>query len=92
MSTESESEDVRVWLVERGYNSRDLIILKYATPGGDREYRQELSAHAVDESTATAAKDVSEDDLSSVDAAETRERYADEVERMAERHDPDDAV
>ncbi|MFC5971077.1 hypothetical protein ACFPYI_07005 [Halomarina salina] len=86
------SDDVRVWLVERGYNNRDLIVLKYATPDGERVYRQELSAHAVDESTVTAAKDVSENDLSPVDDAETSERYADEVSRMTEKHDPDDTV
>ena len=87
-----DSTTVRVWLVERGYNNRDLIILKYATPGGDREYRNEFSVHAVDTSTVTAAKEVSEDDLSSVDSEETRHRYADEVERMQAEHDPDDTI
>ena len=87
-----QSDSVRVWLVERGYNNRDLIILKYATSGGEQVYRQELSSHAVDASTVTAAKEVSTDDLSSVDESETRERYADEVARMTEKHDPDDHV
>ena len=54
-----ENETVRVWLVERGYNNRDLIILKYATPDGERLFRRELSAQAIDVDTVTAAKDVS---------------------------------
>lgn len=87
-----QSDGVRVWMVERGYNNRDLIVLKYATPDGERVYRQELSSHAVDASTVTAAKDVSPDDLSSVEETETRQRYADEVARMIERHDPGDHV
>ncbi|MWG33749.1 hypothetical protein [Halomarina oriensis] len=87
-----ESDTVRVWLVERGYNNRDLIILKYATPAGERVYRKELSVHAVDTSTVTAAKDVSEDDLSSVDTAETQQRFAEEVKRMQSKHAPDDTV
>jgi hypothetical protein len=51
-----------------------------------------LSSHAVDDSTVTAAKDVSPDDFSSVDEPETRQRIADEVARMTERHDPGDHV
>lgn len=87
-----ETETVRVWLVERGYNNRDLIILKYATPEGDRVYRRELSPKALDASTVTAAKAVSPDDLESVGEAAVRERYAAEATRMADEHDPDDTI
>jgi len=84
--------DVRVWLVERGYNNRDLIILKYATPDGERFFRRELAAQAIGVDTVTAAKDVSPDDLEVVDDEDRRERYAAEVERMSDDHDPDDSV
>lgn len=81
-----------MWLVERGYNNRDLIVLKYATPEGDRILRRELASQAVDTGTVTAAKTVSPDNLESVDDADLRERYADEATRMAEEHDPEDTV
>ena len=87
-----ESDAVRVWLVERGYNNRDLIILKYATPDGERLFRRELAAQAIGVDTVTAAKDVSPDDLEAVDDGDLRERYANEVERMADEHDPDDSI
>ena len=88
----AESEDVRVWLVERGYNNRDLITLKSATPEGDRIFRRELAAQVVDADTVTAARDVSPDNLEAVDEATVRERYADEAARVAAEHDPDDAL
>ena len=88
----ADENDVRVWLVERGYNNRDLIILKYATPDGERLFRRELAAQAIGVDTVTAAKDVSPDDLEAVDDGDFRERYADEVERMADEHDPNDSI
>jgi NADH dehydrogenase FAD-containing subunit len=88
----TESDAVRVWLVERGYNNRDLIILKYATPDGERLFRRELSAQAIDVDTVTAAKDVSPENLEAVGDGDRRERYANEVARMADEHDPDDAI
>ena len=87
-----ESDTVRVWLVERGYNNRDLIILKYATPDGERLFRRELAAQAIGVDTVTAAKDVSTDDLENIDDPDLRERYANEVERMVDEHDPDDTI
>lgn len=86
------ADTVRCWLVERGYNNRDLITLKYATPEGDRVYRRELAAQVVDASTVTAAKDVSPDDLEPVDDPKDRERYANEAERVASEHDPEDEI
>ncbi|PSQ51514.1 hypothetical protein BRD12_03555 [Halobacteriales archaeon SW_12_67_38] len=87
----SES-DVRVWLVERGYNNRDLIVLKYATPDGDRVFRRELAAQAIDLDTVTAAKDVSPDNLESVTETDVQERYEAEATRMVDEHDPDDTI
>ncbi|WP_254538800.1 hypothetical protein [Halomarina litorea] len=88
----SESDTVRVWLVERGYNNRDLVILKYATADGERLFRRELAAQAIDLDTVTAAKDVSPDNLESVDEAELKERYENEATRMIKEHDPDDTI
>ncbi|MCL7418573.1 MAG: hypothetical protein M8354_12135 [Halalkalicoccus sp.] len=88
----SQTDDVRVWLVERGYDNRDLVVLEYATPDGERVFRKELAAQVIDTETATAAKDVSPDDLGTVDDPDVRERYASEATRMAEKHDPDDPV
>lgn len=87
-----ESDDVRVWLVERDYNNRDLIILTYATPDGARAFRRELAAQAIDMETVTAAKDVSPDDLSSVDDPDVQERYAAEATRMADEHAPEETI
>ncbi|EMA44997.1 hypothetical protein [Halococcus saccharolyticus] len=85
-------DDVRVWLVERGYNNRDLIVLKYATAEGDRVFRRELAAQAIDMDEVTAGKDVSPDNLEAVTETEVQERYAAEAHRMADEHDPDDTI
>lgn len=83
-------ETVRAWLVERDYDDRGLLGLVYATPDGERVLRRERSAALVDE--VTAAVEVEPDRLRSVDDEETRERYASEANRMADRHEPDDAI
>jgi hypothetical protein len=85
-------DTVRCWLVERGYNDRDLVILTYATPDGDRVFRNELAAQVVDTKTVTAAKDVDPDNLEPVEDPETRDRYAAEADRVASDHDPDDEI
>ncbi len=89
------SDPVRLWLVERTYTSRDLIVLVYATPEGDRSLRKELSSSVVtgaSGTTVTAAIDVDPAKLDTVDDDETRERYATEAQRMAGDHDPDDEI
>ncbi|WP_232688834.1 hypothetical protein [Halobacterium zhouii] len=88
----AESDDTRVWLVERGYNNRDLIILKYATLDGERVFRRELAAQAVDVDTVTAARDVSTDNLEVVDDPDLQDRYASEATRMRDEHDPENTV
>lgn len=94
--TEEDAETVRVWLVERTYSDdeQNLIILTYATPDGRRDYRKEraLTSFTGDARETTAAVDVSPDNLGTVGDPEMRERYAAEVARVRERHDPDDAV
>lgn len=86
------ADAVRCWFVERGYDNRDLVTLAYATPEGDRVFRQELAAGAIESKTVTAAEDVDPDNLEAVDDPETRERYADEVARVRSDHDPDDEI
>lgn len=90
MVSESNEDEVQVWLVERGYNNRDLIILKYATPNGEQVFQREVASQALN--TVTAARDVAPDNLASIDEADVQERYAAEVERMKEKHEPDDPV
>jgi hypothetical protein len=86
------TDTVRVWLVERSYDHRDLITTVYATPAGDRALRLERAATVVDRGSGiTAARDVAPDALDPVDG-DLRDRYAAEAARMADRHDPDERV
>lgn len=87
------TESVRVWLVEREVDSRNLVTLTYATPDGERLYRRQQSAAVMAGGgiEATAARDVDPADLEPVDDAD-RERYAAEAARMADSHGPDDPV
>ncbi|WP_132058682.1 hypothetical protein [Halorussus amylolyticus] len=93
--TEADTETIRVWLVERTYSDdeQNLIILVYATTDGERYFRKERALTSfTDVRDTTAAIDVSPDNLGSVDDAETREQYATEAARMADEHDPEDAI
>ncbi|MFC4548732.1 MULTISPECIES: hypothetical protein [Halorussus] len=87
-------DDVRLWLVERTYTDRDLVVLVYATPDGERYLQQERAAAIVrrGDSEVTAAIDADPERLKPTEDDETRERYATEAARMAEQNDPDDAV
>ena len=82
----------RLWMVERTYTDRDLVVLIYATPDGERRLRKELSSTMLDRTTVTAAVDADPPDLEPVEDEATRERYATEVERVREDHDPDDPI
>jgi hypothetical protein len=87
------AETVRVWLVERSYDDRNLITLVYATPDGDRALRRERSATVLQQrgSRVTAAVDADPESLTAVDDAD-RTRYATEADRMRAKYDPDDEV
>ncbi|WP_101298047.1 hypothetical protein [Halegenticoccus soli] len=87
------SDTVRLWLVERSYDDRNLITLVYTTPDGERALRKEQSATVMRQRgvAPTAAVDADPSELEPV-AEGDRERYAAEATRMAERHDPDDEV
>ena len=87
--TPGMDEEREVWFVHREYTDKGLITLEYATPDGERVFVKQLSPNAADP---TAARTVPAARLQPVDDADTRERYAQEVARMRERHDPDDAV
>lgn len=93
---ETERETVRVWLVERTYSDdeQNLIILTYATPDGERYFRKEraLTSFSGPDRETSAALDVDPDNLGAVEDGETRLQYVAEVERVSERHDPDDPV
>jgi len=90
------TEDHRVWLVERTYSDdeQNLIILTYATPNGRYEYRKEraLTSFSGPARETGVSLIVSADDLATVSDDDLRERYAAEAARMAEKHDPDDAI
>lgn len=87
------TDPVRVWLVERTFSDDELnlVVLTYATPDGRREFRKEraLPSFTGTQRETPASLEVDPDDLASVDDPETRERYATEAERMAEKHGPD---
>jgi hypothetical protein len=87
------ADTVRVWLVERSYDDRNLITLVYATPNGERALRKEIAATVMHQrgTRITAAIDADPEQLAPVDAAE-RERYATEAARMRDRHGPDEEV
>lgn len=88
----SETDDDRLWLVERTYDDKGLISLVYATTDGRRVRRIERAPIAVERSGGVTAAVDATDSLESVDDADRRDRYAAEAARMADRHDPDDAV
>jgi hypothetical protein len=91
--SERGSATVRVWLVERTYSDdeQNLIISTYATPDGERYYRQEraLTTFSGTDSGTPVSREVAASNLGTSDPEE-RERYAAEAARMAEQHDPDD--
>jgi len=84
---------IQCWLVERSFDDRNLVTIVYATPDGTRYHQQERSATSLQNgSPVTAARDIPEIELEPVPDETTRQRYAGEVERTAEQHDPDDPV
>ncbi|USZ67040.1 hypothetical protein NGM10_09890 [Halorussus salilacus] len=86
-------DETRLWLVERTYTDKGLVSLVYATPDGERSLHRQRSMNALRQSDGvTAAVTADPESLEPVDDDETRRRYAEEVARMAEEHDPDDAV
>ncbi|QLG60798.1 hypothetical protein [Halorarum salinum] len=83
---------MRLWLVEREYDARQTVSLTYASEDGERYYRRQASVELLGRNPATAAVDRPESDLEAVESDGTKERYAAEARRMAERYDPDEEV
>jgi hypothetical protein len=82
----------RLWLVAREYGDESLVELVYATPDGSHCVVKHFSVQLLRAKEITAAIDVEPEHLESVGDPETRERYAAEVERVRDRHDPDDVL
>ncbi len=83
----------RCWLVERTFDDRNLVTIVYATPDGSQYHQRERSAMSLRQGSAvTAAADIDAEELETVGDEETRERYASEVERTAEKYDPDEEI
>jgi hypothetical protein len=95
-TTDEATETTRVWLVERTYSDdeQNLIILTYATPDGTRDFRKEraLTSFGGPGRETSVSLEVSEGNLGTVSDPETRDRYASEVERMREKHEPDSTL
>jgi hypothetical protein len=91
---DATAETTRVWMVERTYSDdeQNLIIITYATPDGRRDFRKEraLTSFTGTRRETPVSLEVDTSDLGTVSDPETRERYAAEADRMAEKHDPGD--
>ena len=89
--TDDESE--QLWLVERSYgHDEDLVTLVFATTDGTRQLKQQLSYNMLYGKKITAGRTEPGSKLDEVKDEKTRERYATEATRMAEKHDPDEEV
>ena len=89
----SDVDDERLWLVDRTYTDKGLVSLVYATPDGEYALQRQRSMNMLRQgSDVTAATTADLESLDPVDDEGTRERYAEEASRMADQHDPDDAV
>jgi len=82
-----------VWVVERSYGrGEDIVTLVYATPDGSRVLQKQLSFRLVRRKEITAAKEVEKERLETVASEADQQQYADEVERVRERYEPDEEV
>ena len=82
---------MRLWLVERSFDTRNSVTLTYATTDGERRYRIQATVDRLSRDPATAAVSRDEEAVTATPEA-SRSQYAAEAARMAERHDPDDTV
>lgn len=95
MDTEEDTDEVRVWLVERAYSEevQNMLELVYATPDGSRMlHLQKMLSSPHQADTITAARDVPDEKLEPVREEEEAERYAREADRMREKYEPDERV
>ena len=95
MDTQEDTEEVRVWLVERAYSEevQNMLELVYATPDGSRMlHLQKMLSSPHQADTITAARDIPDEKLEPVREKEEAERYAREADRMREKYEPGERV
>lgn len=86
-------DDRRLWLVERTYTDKGLVSLVYATADGAYSLQRQRSTNVLRQTGGvTTAIEADAERLQRVEDADTREQYAEEAGRMADRHDPDETV
>jgi hypothetical protein len=85
---------MRLWLVERSFDTRNTVTISYASTDGEHVYRMQATLDRLGRNPATAAVDRDSDDdrVEPVTDADRREQYAAEARRMAADHEPDDEV
>lgn len=83
---------MRLWLVERETDNRDLVTLTYASVDGGHVYRRQTPLETLARAPATAGIDRDPSSLERVEDRDLRQRYAAEAERMAAAHEPDEEV
>lgn len=83
------TDTVRCWLVDRTYDDKGLIRLTYAPVDGRGQYVIERAAARGGD--ASAAVEIEESKLESI-SEDRHERYVNEADRMAQRHDPDETI
>lgn len=81
---------MQCWLVERTYDDSGLLRLVYATPDGKNRYVTERAVDHID--GVKAAIEIEAERLAAVTDSAVQSRYVNEVERVRERHDPDDRL
>lgn len=81
----------RLWLVDREFDSKGLVRLRYATEDGERLFVKEIAEAQLFQRGVTAAVDVDEGKLKSPDPEDV-DRFATEASRMAAEHDPDEEI
>jgi hypothetical protein len=90
------ADTLRVWLVERTFSDdeQNLVVLTYATPDGRRAFRKEraLTSFSGSQRETKAALEVDRANTGRVTDDDLQRRYATEAQRMAEEHDPEDAI
>ena len=86
------TETVRCWLVERDYEHESMVKLVYATEDGARHVTQQRSTALLRKKPVTAGLDVEEHRLETVPDDGSRERYAEEAQRVATQNEPEDRI
>jgi len=81
----------RLWLVDREFDSKGLVRLRYATEDGEQVYLKELAEAQLFRRGVTVAVDVDVEKVKPTDPDDV-DRFATEASRMTAEHDPDDEV